>query len=109
MKSTMHLLALAAFLLLGTGSYAQNCCSKRNAQTCDKKEQAAVNSDNKNASAAQQLPNCPLAGTPECPLIKNCPKKGTADCPYTQQEGKQTAQKAEEEVPACCKKRKGNP
>lgn len=22
---------------------------------------------------------CPLAGTPECPLIQNCPDKGTPD------------------------------
>lgn len=29
--------------------------------------------------------DCPLAGTPACPLIQNCPKKGQADCPYTKE------------------------
>lgn len=24
--------------------------------------------------------DCPLKGTPECPLVKNCPGKGTAAC-----------------------------
>ncbi|RYU84834.1 hypothetical protein [Hymenobacter persicinus] len=24
--------------------------------------------------------DCPLKGTPECPLVKNCPAKGTAAC-----------------------------
>lgn len=35
---------------------------------------------------------CPLKGTPECPLVKNCPDKGTAACTLAG-------------VPACCAKK----
>ncbi|AII54461.1 hypothetical protein ABIB60_003945 [Hymenobacter sp. UYP22] len=35
--------------------------------------------------------DCPLKGTPECPLVKNCPDKGTA-CTLAG-------------VPACCTKK----
>ncbi len=30
---------------------------------------------------AVSLESCPLAGTPDCPLIQNCPDKGTAKSP----------------------------
>ena len=33
--------------------------------------------------------DCPLKGTPQCPLVKNCPDKGTAACTLA-------------DVPACC-------
>ncbi|WP_133271124.1 hypothetical protein [Hymenobacter radiodurans] len=33
--------------------------------------------------------DCPLKGTPECPLVQNCPDKGTAACTLAG-------------VPACC-------
>lgn len=28
-----------------------------------------------------QTSECPLKGTPECPLLQNCTDKGTANCP----------------------------
>lgn len=36
--------------------------------------------------------DCPLKGTPECPLVKNCPDKGTAACTLAG-------------APACCAKK----
>ncbi|GAB2452642.1 hypothetical protein GCM10011375_39690 [Hymenobacter qilianensis] len=33
--------------------------------------------------------DCPMKGTPECPLLKDCPDKGTAACTLAG-------------VPACC-------
>ncbi|HXH19009.1 MAG TPA: hypothetical protein VNJ07_07980 [Chitinophagales bacterium] len=48
--------------------------------------------------AAVQLSKCPLAGTPDCPLVK-CPLWGTPDCPYTMAAGKQGTSK---DLPACC-------
>ena len=36
--------------------------------------------------------DCPLKGTPACPLVQNCPDKGTAACPLAG-------------VPACCAKK----
>lgn len=36
--------------------------------------------------------DCPLKGTPACPLVKNCPDKGTAACTLAG-------------VPACCAKK----
>jgi hypothetical protein len=40
------------------------------------------------ASPARTV-DCPLKGTPECPLVKNCSDQGTAACTLTH-------------VPACC-------
>ena len=51
-------------------------------------------------SETQDIDNCPLKGTADCPIVKNCPEKGTADCPYTAE-----ASAAGEEVPECCKKK----
>jgi hypothetical protein len=28
----------------------------------------------------QNEEDCPLKGTPECPMIQNCPDKGTPEC-----------------------------
>lgn len=109
MKQVLQIITLSIAFLLGMSANAQNCCSKKSTAACRKNGQAVAQAPAANATASQQLANCPLAGTPDCPLIKNCPKKGLADCPYAQQAGKQPAQKTEEEVPACCKKRKGNP
>ncbi|GAC1591973.1 MAG: hypothetical protein NVS3B25_11920 [Hymenobacter sp.] len=36
--------------------------------------------------------DCPLKGTPDCPLVKTCPDKGTAACTLAG-------------VPACCAKK----
>ncbi len=35
------------------------------------------------ALETRSIDNCPLAGSPDCPLIQNCPDKGTTDCQYT--------------------------
>ena len=42
--------------------------------------------------AATTAADCPLKGTPECPLVKNCPDTGTAACTLAG-------------VPACCAKK----
>ncbi len=55
--------------------------------------------------------DCPLQGTPECPLVKSCSKKGTADCPLVKKESvasytaKATIVKKKDEanLPACCR------
>ena len=44
------------------------------------------------ASPAKTAADCPLKGTPACPLVKNCPDKGTAACTLAG-------------VPACCAKK----
>lgn len=57
-----------------------------------------------------QLKDCPLKGTPKCPLIKECKLKDTPDCPLLK---KDKAQKSEATatvalaatVPSCCKKK----
>ncbi|GAA4368710.1 hypothetical protein GCM10023185_41690 [Hymenobacter saemangeumensis] len=31
-------------------------------------------------TAHSKVADCPLKGTPDCPLVKNCPDKGTPAC-----------------------------
>jgi hypothetical protein len=52
------------------------------------------------SGGSNDIENCPLKGTADCPIVKNCPEKGTADCPYTAE-----ATTAGEEIPECCKKK----
>lgn len=87
-KSFLSLLVLLTFVVFSataqttdnqtTGKGKKFCCVK----SCSKKSTASVNGDNSANTAQQNLENCPLKGTPDCPLLKNCPHKGTANCPY---------------------------
>jgi hypothetical protein len=60
---------------------------------------AMAQSTNSTTETAQtQLDNCPLKGTPDCPLVKNCPKKGQPDSPY--KNAKASCSKGKK--PSCC-------
>ncbi|WP_144266282.1 hypothetical protein [Pontibacter ummariensis] len=65
-----------------------------------------------------QLEDCPLKGTPECPLVKECKLKGTPDCPLVKDEAKKgkvaetttavavvATNTTTAAVPTCCKKK----
>ena len=72
-----------------------------------KAEQVVKTKDNGTVTAQSKLDNCPLKGTPDCPLVKNCPKKGTADCPYkatASSDNSTTTQNPDKGKPGCCKK-----
>lgn len=43
-----------------------------------------------------QAEDCPLQGTPDCPLVQDCPQKGQPDCPLV------TSATA---LPECCLKK----
>jgi hypothetical protein len=77
----------------------KSCCTK----TSLKKVPVSVNMAKMNMTE-QSLENCPLKGTPECPLLKNCPKKGKSDCPIVQNCPKKGTPDCpyKKEVPSCC-------
>jgi hypothetical protein len=122
MKNFIFKIAVVfAFVFCSANANSQTCCSKELAN-CPKKntpESTIVNSSaqkkktrcmSENAdqlSTNEKLSECPLAGTPECPLVKNCPKKGTKDCPYALADGKavKLTRSNEKELPECCKKK----
>jgi len=57
----------------------KSCCTKASS----KKMTVSVNMSKKD-KPEQNLENCPLQGTTDCPLLRNCPKKGKPDCPIVQ-------------------------
>ena len=61
-----------------------------------------------------QSGDCPLKGTPDCPLVKECKLKDTPDCPLVKKEEAKKAETAATiavaatitaTVPPCCKKK----
>lgn len=83
----------------------KSCCAKK-----DAKEIAPAVSY---AAQKKAVADCPLRGTPDCPLVNDCPLKGTPDCPLVKKEDsagftakKATSKKkaAATELPACCRK-----
>ncbi len=54
-----------------------------------------------------QLKDCPLKGTPDCPIVKECKLKGTPDFPLVKKgKAEATATVAvANTVPSCCKKK----
>jgi len=104
-KSILALLMMVTFVAF-TAS-AQTADKQTNGDS--KTEQVVKTQDNNAETAQAKLDNCPLKGTPDCPLVKNCPKKGTADCPYKSSastDNSTTAQNSDNGKPSGCKKGK---
>ena len=90
-------LAATAFVFAGDGTGKSDKQSTANTATAVSKTNVSAVND------------CPLKGTPDCPLVKDCPKKGQPDCPYAKaaadSKGSVTADNAEM---GCCAKGKAS-
>jgi hypothetical protein len=105
MKKTIFTLLMMVTFVAFTAS-AQTADKQTNGKS---KTEQVVKTDNGTETAQSKLDNCPLKGTPDCPLVKNCPKKGTADCPYkasASTDNSTTAQNSDNGKPSCCKQGK---
>lgn len=54
--------------------------------------------------------DCPLKGTPDCPIVKECKLKNTPDCPLVKKEKAKKTEAtatvaAASKLPSCCKKK----
>lgn len=102
-KSIFALLLMVAFTTFTATAQTADNKTNSNGNT----EQVSTTQDNGTQTASSELDNCPLKGTPGCPLIKNCPKKGQSDCPYktsASADNSTTAQNSGNGKPGCCKK-----
>lgn len=114
---TMLLLGLVFSYSAGFAQTAS--AAKKSKEECSAVKSCCADKDTKEAAVAtsfaakkEAIADCPLKGTPDCPLVQDCPLKGTPDCPLVKKESaaihavkKTTAKrKSDADLPACCRK-----